>query len=172
MSWHCTWHLLRARTRAEPVAAPDPAFVAGLVAALEATSRAHLGRGLALYLMQAGDCGGCAGEIETLAEVRHDLERFGLRFVTTPRHADVLLVSGALTANLRQALELAHAAMPDPKWVVAIGDCAADGGLFRGSYAVVGGAGQVLPVDVVIPGCPPSPLHILAGLRALLAAGS
>jgi len=83
----------------------------------------------------------------------------------------VLLVSGVLTANLRQAVELAHEAMPDPKWVVSIGDCAADGGLFRGSYAVVGGAGQVLPVDVVIPGCPPSPVHILAGLRALLAAG-
>ncbi len=171
MSWHCAWHLLRARARAEPIAAPDPAFVDGLVAALDATSRARLGRGLSLFLMQAGDCGGCAAEIEALAEIRHDLERFGLRFVATPRHADVLLVSGVLTANLRQAVELAHEAMPDPKWVVAIGDCAADGGLFRGSYAVVGGAGQVLPVDVVIPGCPPSPVHILAGLRALLAAG-
>ncbi len=171
MSWHCVVRLLRDRARADLVPAPDPKFVDQLVAALDATSRARLGRGLALFQFEAGDCGGCAAELEALQTVRYDLERFGLRFVATPRHADVLLVSGALTCNLREALELAHEAMPDPKWVVGIGDCAADGGIFKGSYAVVGGVGQVLPVDMVIPGCPPSPLHVLAGLRALLAAG-
>ena len=171
MSWHCVLRLLRERALAERVPAPDPAFVDKLVAALDATSRARLGRGLALFHLEAGDCGGCAAELEALQNLRYDLERFGLRFVATPRHADVLLVSGALTANLREALELAHAAMPDPKWVVGIGDCAADGGIFKGSYAVEGGFGQVLPVDMVIPGCPPTPLHVLAGLRALLAAG-
>jgi Ni,Fe-hydrogenase III small subunit len=165
------WRLLRTRARPAPVPAPDPAFVASLVASLEATSRIRLGRGLTLFLVAAGDCGGCAAELEALAELRCDLERLGLCFVTTPRHADVLLVSGALTANLREAVELAHEAMPDPKWVVGIGDCAADGGIFRGSYAVVGGVGQAVPVDMVIPGCPPTPAHILAGLRALLAAG-
>jgi Ni,Fe-hydrogenase III small subunit len=93
-----------------------------------------------------------------------------LRFVASPRHADVLLVTGPVTLNMREALERTYAAMPDPKWVVAVGDCAADGGLFAASYAVMGGASRVLPVDLHVRGCPPAPRQILAGLLALLEA--
>ena len=98
----------------------------------------------------------------------YDLERFGLRFVASPRHADVLLVTGPVTANMREALERTYQATPDPKWVVAVGDCARDGGVFAGSYACVGGVSAVVPVDLHIPGCPPSPIALLKGLLALL----
>ena len=94
------------------------------------------------------------------------------RFVASPRHADVLLVTGPVTRNLVEALEQAYAAMPDPKFVVAVGDCAVDGGVFKGSYAVTGGVGTTLPVDLLISGCPPTPERILAGLRALLEANA
>ena len=86
----------------------------------------------------------------------YDLERFGLRFVASPRHADVLLVTGPVTKNMREALERTYAATPEPKWVVAIGDCALNGGFFAKSYAVVGGVSEVIPVDLHIPGCPPA----------------
>jgi Ni,Fe-hydrogenase III small subunit len=105
-----------------------------------------------------------------LSNVFYDLERFGLRFVDSPRQADILLVTGPLTRNLRAALEQAWDATPDPKWVVAVGDCAVDGDVFKGSYAVLGGTGLSVPVDLTISGCPPSPSRILAGLRALLEA--
>ena len=99
----------------------------------------------------------------------YDLERFGLRFVASPRHADVLLVTGPVTRNMREALERTWRATPDPKWVVAAGDCAIDGGCFAGSYAVEGGVAAVIPVDLRIPGCPPRPVEILRGLVGLLA---
>ena len=98
----------------------------------------------------------------------YDIERFGIRFVASPRHADVLLVTGPVTKNMREALKLTYDATPNPKWVVAIGDCARNGGCFAGSYAVVGGVSEVLPVDLHIPGCPPPPIEILKGLLALL----
>ena len=98
----------------------------------------------------------------------YDLERFGLRFVASPRHADVLLVTGPVTANMREALERTYRATPDPKWVVAVGDCARNGGVFAGSAACVGGVSAVLAVDLHIPGCPPSPTALLQGLLALL----
>jgi Ni,Fe-hydrogenase III small subunit len=98
----------------------------------------------------------------------YDIERFGIRFVASPRHADVLLVTGPVTRNMREALERTYNATPDPKWVVAVGDCAADGGCFAGSYAVVGGVSEVVPVDLHVPGCPPPPLEILKALLALL----
>src|SRR6185437_12860429 len=110
----------------------------------------------------------CELEIHALANAFYDLERFGLRFVASPRHADVLTVTGPMTRNMREALLRAHNAMPDPKWVVAIGGCAADGGIFKGSYACMGGVAQVVPVDLHIPGCPPSPTALLKGLLALL----
>ena len=97
-----------------------------------------------------------------------DIERFGLRFVASPRHADVLMVTGPVTKNMREALARTYQATPDPKWVVAVGDCAKDGGCFVGSYAVVGGVGDVVPVDLHIPGCPPTPIAMLKGLLALL----
>ena len=98
----------------------------------------------------------------------YDLERFGLRFVASPRHADVLLVTGPVTRNMREALQRTYRATPDPKWVVGVGRCAADGGIFAGSYGVVGGVDDVVPVDMHIAGCPPSPLQLLKGLLGLL----
>ena len=150
--------------------APEPAgqAVAELAASLKRAARRRLGRSLAIREVDPGSCNGCELEIHALSNAFYDLERFGLRFVASPRHADVLLVTGPVTKNMRQALERTYAATPDPKWVVAVGDCALDGGLFAGSYAVVGGVGQVVPVDLHIRGCPPSPLQLLKGLLALL----
>jgi Ni,Fe-hydrogenase III small subunit len=132
------------------------------------SARRLLGRSLSIRQVDAGSCNGCELEIHALNNPYYDLERFGLRFVASPRHADVLLVTGPVTHNMREALERTYRATPAPKWVVAAGDCAADGGLFRTSYACVGGVSAVVPVDVHIPGCPPSPHQLLQGLLALL----
>jgi len=155
-----------------PIAAPalEEAELAELARRLDQVARAKLGRSLAIREVDAGSCNGCELEIHALNNAFYDLERFGLRFVASPRHADVLLVTGPVTANMREALERTYAATPDPKWVVAVGDCAADGGLFAGSYAVVGGVARVVPVDLHVRGCPPTPLQLLAGLLALLEA--
>jgi len=146
----------------------DPAAVAELAASVERAARRRLGRSLSIREVDAGSCNACELEIHALNNVFYDLERFGLRFVASPRHADVLIVTGPVTKNMREALERTYNATPDPKWVVAVGDCAADGGLFAGSYAVAGGASAVVPVDLHIRGCPPSPLQLLEGLLALL----
>jgi len=131
-------------------------------------ARRHLGRSLAIRQVDAGSCNGCELEIQALGNPYYDLERFGLHFVASPRHADVLMVTGPVTRNMREALERTYAATPAPKWVVAVGDCARDGGCFAGSYAVFGGVGAVVPVDLHIPGCPPSPTALLQGLLALV----
>jgi Ni,Fe-hydrogenase III small subunit len=144
------------------------AALAELAASLKRAARRRLGRSLALRQVDAGSCNGCELEIHALNNSFYDLERLGLRFVASPRHADVLLVTGPVTRNMREALERTYAATPDPKWVVALGDCAYDGGIFSGSYAVVGGVSSVVPVDLHIHGCPPSPTEILKGLIALL----
>ncbi len=146
----------------------DDAALAELAASLERSARRRLGRSLSIREVDAGSCNGCELEINALGNVFYDLERFGLRFVASPRHADVLLVTGPVTKNMREALERTNVATPDPKWVVALGDCAWDGGIFAGSYAVVGGVSKVLSVDLHIRGCPPSPIEILKGLIALL----
>ena len=135
---------------------------------MDAAARRKLGRSLSIREVDAGSCNGCELEIHALNNAFYDLERFGLRFVASPRHADVLLVTGPLTANMREALERTWRATPDPKWVVAVGDCAVDGGLFAGSYACVGGISAAVPVDLHIRGCPPSPTQLLKGLLALL----
>jgi Ni,Fe-hydrogenase III small subunit len=122
------------------------------------------GRSLAIRQVDAGSCNGCELEIGGLTGPHYDLERFGVHFVASPRHADCLLVTGPVTRNMAEALRRTWQATPDPKFVVAVGDCGRDGGLFRGSYAVVGGVADVIPVDAVIPGCPPSPAVLLAGL--------
>ena len=154
----------------EPAGPADADTAASLAARLDAAAQARLGRSLAIRHVNAGSCNGCELEMRALRGALYDLERFGLRFVASPRHADVLLVTGPLTRNLRAALEAAWDATPDPKWVVAVGDCAVDGGVFKGSYAVLDGAGSALPVDLTISGCPPTPARLLAGLRALLEA--
>ena len=130
--------------------------------------RRLFGRSLHIRQVDAGSCNGCELEISGLTGPHYDLERFGLHFVASPRHADCLLVTGPVTRNLAEALKRTWDATPDPKIVVAAGDCARDGGIFAGSYAVVGAVGAVVPVDAVIPGCPPSPRALLAGLLAAI----
>ena len=152
----------------EPAPRPDDAALAELAARVDAAARRRLGRSLSIREVDAGSCNGCELEIHALNNVIYDLERFGLRFVASPRHADVLLVTGPVTANMREALERTYRATPDPKWVVAVGDCARDGGIFAPSAAVVGGVAKVLAVDLHIAGCPPSPTALLRGLLALL----
>ncbi|MGE5504751.1 MAG: NADH-quinone oxidoreductase subunit B family protein [Actinomycetota bacterium] len=147
---------------------PDADGVAELVAKVGEAARARLGRSLSIRAVDAGSCNGCELEIHAVNSPVYDLERFGIRFVASPRHADVLLVTGPVTANMAEALRRTYDAAPAPKWVVAMGDCARDGGCFAGTYAVLGGAQTVVPVDLHIPGCPPSPLQILSGLLALL----
>ncbi len=154
-----------------PLTEPPPAAdeeVAKLARELDATARRRLGRSLAIRQVDAGSCNGCELEIHALNNAFYDLERFGLHFVASPRHADVLLVTGPVTKNMYQALQRTYAATPDPKWVIAVGDCARDGGCFAGSYAVTGGVSAVIPVDLHVAGCPPAPKQILSGLLALL----
>ncbi|MBL8908838.1 MAG: NADH-quinone oxidoreductase subunit NuoB [Rhizobiales bacterium] len=144
------------------------ADVAELATALDRSARRRLGRSLSIRQVDAGSCNGCELEIHALNNAFYDIERFGIRFVASPRHADVLLVTGPVTRNMREALERTYRATPSPKWVVAAGSCAIDGGLFAGSYAVNGGVSTVVPVDLHIRGCPPSPVELLRGLLALL----
>ena len=158
----------RPLTEAPQVA--DDAALAALAANVDRAARRRLGRSLSIREVDAGSCNGCELEIHALNNAVYDLERFGLRFVASPRHADVLLVTGPVTRNMREALARTYHATPDPKWVVAVGDCARDGGLFSGSYAVVGGVSAVVPVDLHIPGCPPRPVQLLKGLLSLLEA--
>jgi Ni,Fe-hydrogenase III small subunit len=160
------------RSQPETADPADPETTESLRARLDAAAQTRLGRSVAIRHVNTGSCHGCELELRALNNVLYDLERFGLCFVESPRHADVLLVTGPLTRNLRSALEQAWDATPDPKWVVAVGDCAVDGGVFKGSYAVLGGAGLSVPVDLTINGCPPSPARILAGLRTLLEANA
>jgi Ni,Fe-hydrogenase III small subunit len=151
-------------------AAPDPddAELARLATAVNEATRRRLGRSLSIRLVDAGSCNGCELEINALGNAFYDLERFGLRFVASPRHADVLMVTGPIAKNMREALERTYAAMPAPKWVVAVGACAIDGGMFAASYACLGAAASVLPVDLRISGCPPTPTQLLRGLLALM----
>ena len=135
---------------------------------VDVAARRRLGRSLAIRQVDAGSCNGCELEIHALNNAFYDLERFGFHFVASPRHADVLLVTGPVTKNMREALERTYAATPDPKWVVAVGDCAFDGGMFAGSYATAGGVASVVPVALHIRGCPPSPRDLLSGLLALM----
>ena len=157
-----------ARPLTEAAPAPDEAMLAELATRVNGAARRRLGRSLSIRQIDAGSCNGCELEIRALSNAFYDLERFGLRFVASPRHADVLLVTGPVTKNMKEALERTYNATPEPKWVVALGDCAATGGMFAGSYACVGGVGLVVPVDLHIPGCPPTPEQILRGLLALL----
>jgi Ni,Fe-hydrogenase III small subunit len=170
------WRRLVRTLLAGPIAgtpAPvDTGTAASLAGRLDDRGQTRLGRSLAILHLDAGSCGGCEIELRALRRAVYDLERFGIGFVASPRHADVLLVTGPVTRNLLDAMEQAYSAMPDPKFVVAVGDCALDGGVFKGSYAVTGGVGTTLPVDLLISGCPPTPERILAGLRALLEANA
>ena len=156
------------RPLTEQAPTPDDAGVTELATALGRAARRRLGRSLSIREVDAGSCNGCELEIHAINNAYYDVERFGLRFVASPRHADVLMVTGPVTRNMREALLRTYQATPDPKWVVAVGDCGRDGGCFAGSYAVVGGVSDVIPVDLHIAGCPPTPTALLRGLLALL----
>ena len=147
---------------------PDEAMLAELANSVDRAARGRLGRSLSIRQVDAGSYNGCELEIHALNNAFYDLERFGLRFVASPRHADVLMVTGPVTWNMREALRRTYDATPDPKWVIAVGACAVDGGMFAGSYAVSGGVNDAIPVDLHIRGCPPSPTELLKGLIALL----
>ena len=162
---------LRPPLTEEPPAKDDPELVA-LAATVGRAAERALGRSLAIRHVDAGSCNGCELEIHALGNAFYDLERFGFRFVASPRHADVLLVTGPVACNMREALKRTYDATPSPKWVIASGSCAADGGVFAGSYAIAGGVSSVVPIDLVIPGCPPSPAALLKGLLALMSGGA
>jgi Ni,Fe-hydrogenase III small subunit len=142
--------------------------LAELAGQVDTAARARLGRSLSIRHVDAGSCNGCELELHALGNPYYDLERFGLKFVASPRHADVLLVTGPVTQNMLEALQRTWRATPDPKWVVAAGDCACTGGLFAGSYACVGPVENAIPVDLRIRGCPPAPVQLLEGLLALV----
>ncbi len=159
--------LIRAPLTERPPDADDSAL-AELAGQVDRAARRRLGHSLSIREVDAGSCNGCELEIHALNNSFYDIERFGIRFVASPRHADVLLVTGPVTKNMREALQRTYDATPAPKWVVAVGDCAADGGMFADSYACVGGVSAVVPVDLHIRGCPPRPINLLKGLLALL----
>ena len=159
---------LTRRPFTEKLAIPTDPEIARMASELDVKARRRLGRSLSLRLVDAGSCNACELELNALSNPYYDLERFGLRFVASPRHADVLLVTGPVTKNMREALLRTYDAVPAPKWVVAVGDCATCGGLYADSYACERGADGVLPVNLRIIGCPPTPNQLLEGLLALL----
>ena len=138
------------------------------VEALEGRMRSLFGRSLRLRSVSAGSCNGCEAELVALSNVVFDLARFGVQFVASPRHADGLVVTGAVSVNMREALMSTYEAVPEPRLVIAVGACAIGGGPFRGSPEVTDGVSELLPVDLYVPGCPPHPLTILDGVLRLL----
>ena len=147
---------------------PEPDSVVHLLREVDARARRLFGRALAVREVDAGSCNGCEIEITGLMSPVYDSERFGIHFVASPRHADLLLVTGPVTRNMEVPLRKTYEATPAPKLVVAVGDCARTCGVFRGSYAVVGSVDQVIPIDAFVDGCPPEPADILRGILAVL----
>ena len=147
---------------------PSAADCVTLAREIEARTQALFGRALAIREVDAGSCNGCEIEISALPGPTYDMERFGLHFVASPRHADMLLVTGPVTRNMAAPLRKTWEATPDPKLVVAVGDCAHSCGVFAGSYAVVGPVASIIPVDAYVKGCPPEPWDILRGILAAL----
>jgi Ni,Fe-hydrogenase III small subunit len=148
---------------------PRDCEAVNLARQVQAKTQKLLGRAVGIREVDAGSCNGCEIEISGLTSPVYDLERFGLHFVASPRHADMLLVTGPVTRNMEVPLRKTYEATPDPKIVVAVGDCAETCGVFKGSYAVVGGGvNAVIPVDVFVRGCPPEPNDILRGILAAL----
>jgi len=159
--------ILRTGIATEALAAGDDSLV-HLTHEVGAAARRVLGRALAIREVDAGSCNGCELEIHGLTGPVYDSERFGIHFVASPRHADLLLVTGPVTRNMEMPLRKTWEATPAPKLVVAVGDCARTCGVFQGSYAVVGSVDRVIPVDAFVDGCPPEPADILRGILAVL----
>jgi Ni,Fe-hydrogenase III small subunit len=160
-------HLL---SRPAPACQAEPATAAAMAARLQQAGQRSLGRSLAIRHVAAGSCNGCELELRATQNMIYDLTQYGLSFTPSPRHADILLITGVAARNMAEAVRQAREAMPDPVLVIAIGDCAVDGGVFKGSPAITGGAASILPVDLLISGCPPTPPQIIEALLALLEA--
>ncbi len=143
---------------------PPPDDTLRLAEALRSQIRNILGRALCIRAVDAGSCNGCELEIHALNNPLYNIEQLGIRFVASPRHADLLLVTGPVARSMEVALRRTYEATPDPKLVVAVGDCGCTGGIFGESYASCGRVSNVIPVDVAVPGCPPSPLLIMSGI--------
>lgn len=154
------------KTEAPP--APDDALRV-VSRELDTVVLKHFGRALAIRHVDAGSCNGCELEIHAMNSAYYNLERLGIKFVASPRHADMLLVTGPVSRNMEEALRHTYDATPEPKLVVAIGDCGCDGGIFGESYASCGRVANVIPVDVAVPGCPPTPLAIMQGILTAIA---
>ncbi len=154
----------------EPAPAPDASLRANAVR-LSEDVLALLGRALAIRHVDAGSCNGCELEIQALNNPYYNLEGLGIKFVASPRHADLLLVTGPVARNMEQALRRTYDAMPEPKLVVAVGDCGCTGGMFGESYATVGAVSKVLPVDVAVPGCPPDPIALMQAILTAVTSG-
>jgi Ni,Fe-hydrogenase III small subunit len=161
------WKILQTGIVTEPLG-PDEAEIVQLVTRVEKQVQRLLGRSLAIRMVDAGSCNGCEIEVAGLTGPVYDCERFGIHFVASPRHADMLLVTGPVTRNMEVPLRKTYEATPDPKLVVAVGDCAQTCGVFKGSYAIVGSVDKVIPVDAFVLGCPPEPADILRGILAAL----
>jgi Ni,Fe-hydrogenase III small subunit len=157
-----------ARTGIKTEPAPAPAEEMVLIARLQEQILRTLGRALTIRQVDAGSCNGCELEIHALSNPYYNLEGLGIRFVASPRHADVLLVTGPVSKHMAIALKRTYDATPDPKLVIAAGDCGCNGGIFGESYASLGRVANVIPVDVAIPGCPPTPTALLQGILAAL----
>ena len=165
------WRLLRQIRRvglaSEPVPAPDLSL---LQQALHEQIHRVFGRALSIRHVDAGSCNGCELEIHALNNPYYNLEGSGIRFVASPRHADALLVTGPVSRHMEEALHRTYDATPEPKLVIAVGDCGACGGVFGEGYASLGRVANVIPVDVTVPGCPPTPLALLSGILAAISA--
>jgi len=163
------WKIVRQIARTGIRTEPPPAHGDAQRVAAERIQHeilAVLGRALSIRQVDAGSCNGCELEIHALNNPYYNIEGLGIRFVASPRHADMLLVTGPVSRNMHTALRRTYDATPDPKLVVAVGDCGCDGGIFGESYASCGAVSNVIPVDVAVPGCPPPPVEILYGILA------
>ena len=158
------WNMLRQIVRIGLATEPPPPAVSKVQTALQGNICRVFGRALCIRHVDAGSCNGCELEIHALNNPYYNLEGQGIRFVASPRHADALLVTGPVSRHMAEALRRTYDATPEPKLVIAVGDCGACGGVFGESYASLGRIANVIPVDVIVPGCPPSPLALLHGI--------
>ena len=168
--WKTLRQIHRAGIPTEPAPSADETL--RVAEALQARIAEVLGRALCIRAVDAGSCNGCELEIHALGNPLYNLEALGIRFVASPRHADLLLVTGPVSRNMEVALRRTYEATPDPKLVVAIGDCGCSGGIFGEGYATRGRVSNIIPVDVAVPGCPPSPRQILTGILTAISTAS
>lgn len=159
--------ILRTKLVTEPLDALDNEMIQ-LSQMIDQKAKRLFGRALAIREVDPGSCNGCEIEITGLTSPVYDSERFGIHFVASPRHADMLLVTGPVTRNMEVPLRKTFEATPDPKFVVAVGDCAQNCGVFKGSYAIAGSVDKIIPVNVFVTGCPPEPADILRGILTAL----